>query len=71
MFSKRNKIESETPDSHYYPITGIAAIENCVLFGLLDDVFMADYLAARLSKSTEPPSQSVNYINRLLAHIEF
>lgn len=53
MFSKRNKKDPATPDGTYCPAAGMAAMENCILFGIVDDVFMAQFLAAGLSKSLE------------------
>ena len=59
MFSKRNKKDLTTPDDCNYSTAGMPAIENCDLFGLVDDCFMAQYLAAGLSKPVEQTTQDI------------
>ena len=57
MCSKRNQKDLTTPDDCNYSTAGMPAIENCDLFGLVDDCFMAQYLAAGLTNTVEQTSQ--------------
>ena len=65
MFSRRSNKDLTTLGDSNYPSADMLAVGNCDLFGLIDDCFMAQFLAAGLLKPVEQttPDHLINKEN--------